>query len=133
MRLLDANLVRETPEGWVLVAQKCRSCGRLAYPKKRFCPQCLGEDLAEQPLSRIGTLHTYTRTYVGPPRLGSPYTVGFVDLPEKIRVFAPIVEGDTELQVGQTMELVMDVLWREEGGEEVVSYKFRPLAQGRYR
>lgn len=131
MKVLDTNLLSETPEGWVLMAQKCRDCGKIAFPRKRVCPECFGEDLADQPLSRTGTLHTYARTYLGVPRIGLPYAIGFVDLPEKIRLYGLILAGgEDELKVGQTMDIVMSKLWRDENGDDVFSYKFKPRAAG---
>ena len=131
MKVLDANLLSETPDGWVLLAQKCRSCGKVAFPRKRVCPECFGEDLEDQALSRSGTLHTWARTYLGVPRIGLPYVIGFVDLPEKIRLFGLILAGeDEELTVGQSMDIVFDTLWQDESGEDVFCYKFKPGAEG---
>lgn len=131
MKLLDANLMSETPDGWVLMAQKCVDCGRVAFPRKRVCPECFGENLADQALSGRGTLHTWARTELGVPRIGLPYLIGFVDLPEKIRVFGLIDAGEGEnLTIGQTMDIVFDTLWRDKSGEEVFCYQFRPAAEG---
>lgn len=130
MKVLDQSLLSVTPQGWALVAQKCGNCGTIAYPKKRVCPECFGEDLVDWELSRRGTLHTYARTDLGAPRLGSPYYIAFVDLPEKIRLFGQvIVKEDESLTIGQSMDVVVDALWREESGEDVVCYKFRPAEE----
>lgn len=131
MKLLDANLMSQTPDGWVLMAQRCRECGKLAFPRKRVCPECFGEDLADQPLSRSGKLHTWARSYLGVPRIGLPYTIGFVDLPEKIRLFSLIDAGeDAGLTVGQSMDIVFGALWQDDNGEDVWGYRFRPSADG---
>ncbi len=130
MKVLDANLISRSVDGWALIAQQCRSCGKLAYPKKRVCPECFGEDLAEHKLSRTGTLHTFARTYLGVPRIGLPYVIGFVDLPEKIRLFGLVVAGeDDELTVGQTVDIVFGKLWQDASGEDVFCYKFQPVAK----
>lgn len=131
MKILDANLLSEAPDGWVLMAQKCRSCGKVAYPRKSVCPECFGDDLVDQPLSKSGTLHTYARTSLGISRLKAPYTIGFVDLPEKIRVFSLlVVDADETLTIGQSMEMLVGPLWQDEHGEDVFCYKFRPSAEG---
>ena len=130
MKLLDTNLLSETPEGWVLMAQKCGECGKIAYPRKRVCPECFGEDLANLPLSATGTLHTYARTYLGVPRIGLPYVIGFVDLPERIRLFGLIIAGeDDDISIGQRMDIVFGKLWQDENGEEVFCYKFQPAVE----
>lgn len=131
MKILDTNLLSETAEGWALVAQECRACGKIAYPRKRVCPECFGEDLVDRPLSRSGTLHTYATTYLGVPRIGLPYVIGFVDVPEKIRLFGLIIaDSDASLAVGQRMDIVVSKLFQDETGEDVFGYKFRPAAGG---
>ena len=130
MKLLDPNLFKETPEGVALVGQKCRSCGKIAYPRKRICPECFSEDLQDQILSRTGTLHTYTCTYLGAPHLKPPYVIGFVDLPEKIRLLSLITDcepWEEILKVDMPVEMVIDKLMQDENGEDIYTYKFRPV------
>ena len=131
MRLLDATLMSRTSDGWVLMGQKCGNCGKVAFPRKRVCPECFSEDLADFPLSRTGTLHTHAHTILGISRLEAPYDIGFIDLPENIRVFSLIeTDGNETLRIGQTMEMFIDRFWTDEDGEDVFCYKFRPSAEG---
>jgi len=127
MKLLDANLLSETSDGWVLMAQKCGNCGKIAFPRKRVCPDCFGEELSEYPLSRTGNLHTFARTYLGISRLEAPYDIGFVDLPEKIRVFTLIKNNEEQpLKIGQEMEMLVEKFWTDDAGEDIYCYKFQP-------
>lgn len=129
MKLLDPNLFKETEEGLALVGQKCRTCGKIAFPKKRVCPECFSDDLEDKLLSKTGTLHTFTCTYLGVPHLNPPYIIGFVDLPEKIRLLSLIIDcepWEEVLQVDMPMEMVIDKLMEDEQGEDVYCYKFRP-------
>jgi uncharacterized OB-fold protein len=76
-------------------------------------------------------LHTYARTHLGVPRLGLPYTIGFVDVPEGIRLFGLILLADGEaIEIGQRMNIVIDTLWTDPSGEQVLCYKFRPAKAG---
>jgi uncharacterized OB-fold protein len=56
-----------------------------------------------------------------------PYVIGYVDLPEGIRIFAPLKqrEGRT-FKVGMDMELVVEKLWSEDENE-VIGPKFQPV------
>lgn len=131
MKLLDDNLIVEGPQGWMLMAQRCEACGCIAFPRKRVCPDCFSEDLADFALSRQGSLHTYALTYLGVGRLPAPYLIGFIDLPEKIRVFGLIECPDgAPVHAGQTMQVFGDTLWRDENGDDIFCYKFRPVAEG---
>ncbi|NNK02503.1 MAG: hypothetical protein HKP58_18995 [Desulfatitalea sp.] len=130
MKLMNTHLFKETAEGIALVGQKCRTCGKIAYPKKRVCPECFGEDLEEKTLSRTGTLHTFTNVVLGAPHLKPPYITGFVDLPEKIRVLSVITGCDAdkdEPRVDMPVEIVLDKLMQDENGEDLYCYKFKPL------
>ena len=77
---------------WLLGA-RCRSCGRTFYPRAARCLDCLSADLDALRLSREGTLECFTTVQMPSARIASPYSVGYVQLPEGLRVFAPIEAG----------------------------------------
>ncbi len=132
MKFFKPELFKETDDGVFLVGQKCKSCGHIAYPRKRVCPECFSEDLEEHLLSRKGTLHTYCCTYLGVPHLEGPYVNGYVDLPEKIRLFALITGCDPEgkdLEFDMPVEMVTDVLMQDEDGEDLYTFKFQPVKE----
>lgn len=132
MKLHDPHMFTETGSGPMLVAQRCATCGKVAFPRKRVCPGCFGESLEEQVLGRTGTLHTYTCTYLGSPHLPAPYVIGFVDLPEGIRLLSLIVDcepWDEVLEVGMPMEMTIGPLMPDAQGETLYTYKFRPVVK----
>lgn len=130
MRLHDPAMFTETERGPVLVGQSCAACGKIAFPRKRVCPVCFGDQLEDRALSTRGILHTYTCTHIGAPHLPSPYLLGFVDLPEGIRLLSLLVEcepWDEVLKVGMSMDMVLAPLMKDEAtGEDLYTYKFRP-------
>jgi uncharacterized OB-fold protein len=79
----------ETPR---LIASECVACAAKAWPPATRCHLCWSE-VRELSLSRTGALYAYTRVHVGPPGIEVPYVVGYVDLPEGVRVFTH-VRGD---------------------------------------
>jgi len=116
----------EDAEGGRLVGSKCKSCGQIFFPKVQPCLNCFHKDLEEIPLSRQGELYSYATAYMPASHFQPPYTVGYVNLPEGVRVFAPLkeVEGQS-FKVGLPMKLVIEELWRD-GDKEVIGYKFTP-------
>jgi uncharacterized OB-fold protein len=57
-----------------------------------------------------------------------PYGMGWVELPEKIAVLSVLTTADLkELKKGRDMELVIDKLYEDEEGNDVMSYKFKPV------
>ncbi|TMA44788.1 MAG: OB-fold domain-containing protein, partial [Deltaproteobacteria bacterium] len=78
-----------------------------------------------------GTLYSYT--FVHFPLFGSTrvehigYGVGQVDLPEGPRVQLPLAGRQEDYRVGLPVEAELEPL-REEGGQEIVIIRFRPVA-----
>ena len=111
-----------------LVGSRCRECSTTYFPPRAICARCLKEGTLDSlPLGRSGSLYTYTVIRQAPPRYPVPYAVGYVDLPEGVRVFAQM-EGwqRRELRVGEEMEIYFDTIRKDEQGHELIGYKFRP-------
>lgn len=117
----------EGPEGGTLLANKCKSCGQVFFPKAVFCLTCFNEDMEELKLSRKGKLYSYTIGYMASMHFEPPYAIGYVDMPEGVRIFAPfkIAEGKP-FSVGMDMEVVIEKLWQEDDNE-IIGYKFKPV------
>ena len=116
-----------------LAGSKCRACGEVSLGTVSSCPNCAGEDLEVIPLSRRGSLWTYTvirhrppGDYKGPEPF-APFGEGLVELSEGIRVKSPI-DGDVEkLKIGMELELVVYKLYEDEEGNNVIAFKFKPV------
>ena len=87
-------------------------------------------------LGERGTLWTWTVQRFPPPipYLGDtdperfiPYGVGYVELPEGIRVEGRLSESDAaKLEIGMEMELVLEKFAEDGDGTEVMTFAFRP-------
>jgi uncharacterized OB-fold protein len=112
-----------------LLGNKCRSCGKLYFPKTALCPDCLKDDtLEEVKLSQRGKLYTYTIVRVPSPGFKVPYAFGYIDLPEGVRVCSQICAAEPleeNLKLGMEMELSIGQV-REEAGEPIIGYLFCP-------
>ena len=122
-----------------LIGTRCTSCGSYFFPRETyFCrnPACRGNDFEEIPLSRTGTLWSFTDNrypppapYVAPDPF-EPYTVAAVELTEERMVvlgqLAPGVDPEA-LEVGMDMELVLDTLYEDDENDYVI-WKWRPAA-----
>lgn len=121
-------LVRYDDEGPYLVGGKCAACEAVIFPKQSICPRCTGRDITETRLSRKGRLHTYTEVYQKPPDYEGPvpYLIGRVLLPEGVFILAHLRTTKGDLKIGGNMELVVEPIYRDEGGKDIVRYGFRP-------
>jgi uncharacterized OB-fold protein len=120
-----------------LLCSRCDACGEHYFPRRAVCAraECLSDRLADVELGPRGVLYSYT--FVHFPLFGSMrvehmdgYGVGQVDLPEGPRVQVPLAGKQEDFRIGQPMEAELDVL-REDGGQEVVFLRFRPVRSGR--
>lgn len=89
-----------------LSESRCADCGARAFPPRRICVACLGTDLAATPLPTAGTLYSFSTVHVSSAR-ETPYVLGYVDLPDGVRVLTEVV-GDGELACDLPVELVTE-------------------------
>jgi len=119
-----------------LLGTKCLACGEHFFPRRAICAraECLSERTADVEMGPRGTLYSYT--FVHFPLFGSMrvehvgYGVGQVDLPEGPRVQLPLAGKQEDYRVGMTLEAELEPL-REDGGNDVVIVRFRPVEGGR--
>ncbi len=108
------------------MGNKCKSCGQVFFPKVVACLNCLVENMEELKLSRRGKLYSYTIARMPSLHFEAPYAVGYVDVPEGVRIFAPLkIREGKAFQIGMEMEVVIETLWKE-GEKEIIGYKFQP-------
>ncbi len=130
---LEDEWFDDSGAGPVLTGSRCLACDRVYFPPKRVCPDCFDGELKRVPMSTRGRLHTFAVSHMGPADLDKPYIIGFIDLPEGIRVFSLVTgcdPGGRDLRVGVGMEMVIGTLKRDRYGRDVIGYKFRPVREG---
>ena len=114
-----------------LIAGKCSDCGETIFPKPILCLNCQRENIEEVKLSGRGKIYSCTVVmqqphpyYKGPV----PYGLGFVEIPEGIRIETLFTDSDPDsLHIGMEVELVIEKLYEDEEGRELITYKFRPV------
>ena len=121
------GIFEEDALGGRLLGNKCKSCGKIYFPKAQFCFDCFDKGMEEVGLSRRGKLYSYTIGRMASTHFQPPYAVGLIDLPEGVRVFAPLImTEDKTYTIGMEMELVIEELWRE-NHNQIIGYKFKPV------
>jgi len=116
-----------------LIGSKCCSCGEVVFPPRYCCRRCCSRDLEEVALSRRGKLCSFTSILVKLPgaKLEPPYFVGIVELPEGERIRTLLIGSSPDsLKIGDEMEPVIDVVYRDESDKEVLGWKFKPVREG---
>lgn len=117
-----------------LIGGRCARCREVLFPKQSSCPACTSESVDEILLSRRGQLWTWTIQHFPPPPpfIGDqenfePYGVGYIELPEGIRVESRLTTTDSDaLQIGMDMDLVIEKFIDGENGEALMTFAFAP-------
>ena len=87
-------------------------------------------------LARRGTLWTWTvqrfpppsPPFLGDPQDFAPFGVGYIELPEGVRVEARLTESDADrLAIGMAMELVVEKFDEDPDGNSRMTFAFRPV------
>jgi uncharacterized OB-fold protein len=121
-----------------LIGTRCTSCGDYFFPTVDACrnPRCMSTDLEEVKLSRKGKLYTYSINHFQapppyvPPDPFVPYATGVIELEkEQMKVHGQISQNtDFEsLRIGMEMEVVLETLYTDEQGNNVTSWRFKPV------
>jgi uncharacterized protein len=117
-----------------LIGSKCVRCGEVVFPKMEFCPNCCSNQVAEVLLSAMGKLYSFTVIYQSGPagyQGPVPYGVAKVEMPEGLRVTGYCTENDpAKLLPGMDMECIVDKLFDDSDGNEIIGFKFKPVYSG---
>ena len=121
----------ERPDGKpILLGSRCPSCGAHFYPQRQICLACGRDGLEEAELSGRGKVWTFTIARQTPPGslIEAPYAVVVVELPEKVAVETVLTDCDLDsVHIGMDVEAVLAKMKEDEEGNDVMSFKFRPV------
>ncbi len=133
-------------EAPALLGGRCTTCGSVSFPPPTsdsgYCPDpaCPGDAFETVPLSRRGTVWSYTDARYQPPppyrpRHGEgedyvPFALAAVELAEGIVVLGQVADGYgvEDLRVGSEVELVVEPLYADEAGERLV-WRWKPVVE----
>lgn len=97
-----------------LRGSRCNNCATVAFPASVSCPRCGGSEITQIELSSVGTVWTATiqrfppksPPYVPPAGGFAPFAVGYVALPEGVKVEA-LLDGTSPADlIGSEVVLV---------------------------
>lgn len=123
----DLFVIPENGEKPYLLGYQCQSCGKIWFPKVIPCPNCWSEDIVQIGLSKVGKLYSYSTVHIGQKGIKTPYVIGYIDLPENVRVFAQLDINPAELIIGMDVEVSSGVIRVDANGNKTLSYKFKAI------
>ncbi len=110
-----------------LLGSRCRVCDAHFFPIREACAGCLSDEMETVRLSARGTLYTFTVVRQSTPAFEVPYVLGYIDLPEGVRVMGQIAGCEPgELRIGQSLVLNVEPFGEAVDGSQPMGYRFRP-------
>lgn len=101
----EASYLIATQDGYALKGCECRVCGWKSFPLRTICPGCSSRELLETPLDGHGSLYSFSTVHVSSSR-ATPYTIGYVDLDDGVRLLATIAGDPSALSPDLPVRLV---------------------------
>ncbi|MDB5643148.1 MAG: bnsA [Hyphomicrobiales bacterium] len=126
-RLVAPELVDRSGGSLRLKGGACRVCQALSFPKAQVCAECLSLEIDDRALSAQGELYAFSRVHMAPQGWDVPYIIGYVDLPEGLRVLAHIDEANGAPRIGDTVRLGEGRVGTDAKGGALTSYVFAPV------
>jgi uncharacterized OB-fold protein len=133
-RMVDPDLVADTPEGPALCGATCTECATTTFPAQERCPRCSALAMDPTLLPRRGTLWAYTVQHFAPkPPFRhdgefEPFGLGYVDLGPVIVESRLTVSDVTALSPGLPVRLVLVPAFTDDG-TTVTTFAFEPEEQ----
>ena len=108
-----------------LALPQCRQCGRIAFPPRPRCPECLSQDLAWTELGGRGVVHSFCVMHDDFIQgFQPPYLIAHVELDEQpgLRLTSNILDCPIDrVRIGMAVEVVF-----EDAGKDITLPQFRP-------
>ncbi|WP_436348715.1 Zn-ribbon domain-containing OB-fold protein [Natronorubrum sp. FCH18a] len=118
-----------------LCGVECHDCGVALFGTRNRCENCASEAVEPVTFSRTGEVASYTvqrHPPTDPFKVGttdreewSPRPVGYIDLPEGVRLLSAIEADPAAVEIGDSVELSVSVGW-EEDETTYLTYAFEP-------
>jgi hypothetical protein len=112
-----------------LAGSRCNVCNEATLGANSLCPNCGSNEVTPIDFSNNGTVWTFTVVRYKPPGDYKgpdpfvPFAMGLVELPEGLRVLAPISGDPDKVKIG--MNVTFKAFARPDG---VVAFDYEPVA-----
>lgn len=109
------------PAGPVLVGGHCKDCDARTFPAYPVCPACMSEKIEHVDMPKTGTVYSLSTVHVGPAKWHKPFTVGYVDLENGVRLFSHL-KGN--VKISDPVSLEVGEVGRSADGKPINSFVF---------
>lgn len=125
---VKVHALKTVPVDLDFIGSQCAKCKKVVFPSKRICPSCLTDKMKDIELPREGIIFSLATLHTGAQDdFIIPYTNGYIELTNGLRVFGLIEEGEQEEKAEMGTKVSLYEIRKNENNQML--YIFRPLAQ----
>jgi uncharacterized OB-fold protein len=113
-----------------LMAGKCKKCGKIHFPPRQLCNECLSTEFEWTQIPTQGKLLTYTIIHVAPTQFQTmaPYGIGIIELDDGVRIPGMIKNASLDkITVGMPLRIILESCNGTGQWPQWPRYHFEPL------
>jgi uncharacterized OB-fold protein len=113
-----------------LMAGTCKKCGKIHFPPRQLCDQCLSKEFEWTQIPTRGKLLTYTIIHIAPTQFQAmaPYTIGIIELDNGLRIPGMIKNVPPErTKIGMPISIAFEACDANTQWPQWPRYHFEPL------
>lgn len=123
-------LWRKFPERYLMMGNKCETCGTSFFPARTVCPNCRRKGkLVPEEMPREGKIITFTEVHSGPYgfEMETPYFIAIIELNNGAKVLSQVVDSQKDkivigAKVKKVFRKISDI---DPEGPIAYGYKFK--------
>lgn len=113
-----------------LMGGKCRKCGKIHFPPRPLCDQCLSKEFEWTQIPTEGKLLTYTIIHIAPAQFQSmaPYAMGIIRLDNGLKIPGMIKDAPLDkIRIGMPLSIVFEACSPTVQWPQWPRYHFKPM------
>jgi uncharacterized OB-fold protein len=113
-----------------LMGGKCRKCGKIHFPPRPLCDQCLSKEFEWTQIPTEGKLLTYTIIHIAPAQFQSmaPYAMGIIRLDNGLKIPGMIKDAPLDkIRIGMPLSIVFEACSPTAQWPQWPRYHFKPM------
>ncbi len=129
--MVDASIPihwRRFDERYRLIGNKCETCGTSYFPARPVCAKCRRKGkLVDEQMPFTGKVYSWSKVFVGPTGFDyqTPYFLGIIELDNKVKILAQIVDTDEEaIKIGTRVKKVFRKI-ADNDAEGMIAYGYK--------
>lgn len=113
-----------------LMAGRCKKCGKIHFPPRQLCDECLSNKFEWTQIPTRGKLLTYTIIHIAPAQFQAmtPYAIGIIGLDNGLKIPGMIKEAPIDkIEVKMPLSIVLEPCTGTGLWPQWPKYHFEPL------